>query len=195
MTTNFSLIYPHSPSDGDETWYEKERRRLADQPFEQPIDQHNFEYPLDDWGAYCVENRDLRRSQYIAQPYQTIEMVEATSLFQSSLARADGQIVKVILWRGSIESLEVEAIVNAASETLLGGGGVDQAIHSAAGPLLVKECAHLIGGCEVGDAKITKGYALPAHYVLHTVGPILRDNLFPDHEALRRCYSSCFKIS
>ncbi|XP_059497670.1 ADP-ribose glycohydrolase MACROD1-like isoform X3 [Stegostoma tigrinum] len=148
-------------------------------------------------------DRAERRSYYKTERFVILdeiqtwkELAEEEKFRQpfSHFGKDDVMNQKLSIMQEDITKLEIDTIVNAANSSLMGGGGVDGAIHAGAGPLLQKECSTL-GGCKTGDAKITSGYCLPAKYVIHTVGPIVQGKERLPEKALQSCYIKSLKLA
>ncbi|XP_070834076.1 ADP-ribose glycohydrolase MACROD2 isoform X5 [Chaetodon trifascialis] len=147
-------------------------------------------------------DREERRKEYRRQDFISLDKIPTWREENRSNEKEEGKELtgggglsdKVSLYKGDITVLEVDAIVNAANSSLLGGGGVDGCIHKAAGSCLYDEC-HSLNGCETGKAKITCGYDLPARYVIHTVGPVARGHVGPtETNDLTSCYQNSLRL-
>jgi O-acetyl-ADP-ribose deacetylase (regulator of RNase III) len=186
-----AAIYPQP----ELSYYEKARRQFIAAPFENERAKETFKVPLKDWGKVCESAKEERRKFYRVDKYVTPDEFSKNASLQCQIAsKKSGKVLDVFITRTTVSKIEADAAINPANETLLGGGGGDKEIHDGAGPNLVKECAHIKGGCDVGKAKVTKGYDLPAKYVIHTVGPLLKSDGKGDDRALKSCYTSSLAL-
>lgn len=172
------------------SWFEAARLRYIHAPFSNSREESEYRIPLHEWKTYCHEH-DRSLYYHVAKAAQDVDQIIAKELGEFSVT-IEGVCKKIVLSNVHIESAKVDAVVNAANETLLGGGGVDEAIHGGAGPNLIRECATL-KGCHVAQAKVTKGYDLPSTFVIHTVAPILDHEGKPQPELLLACYIESLK--
>ena len=148
-------------------------------PFDSEEDKFEYDLPLERYLSLEIPQKvGLSVKDVMMQPHTLCKTINGRD---------------IIVWQGDITKLKVDAIVNAANESLLGGGGVDKAIHDAAGTNLVRECSTL-GGCNPGESKITKGYKLPSKTVIHTVGPILSETDELQPKLLASCYKSALAL-
>ncbi|AAZ11372.1 hypothetical protein, conserved [Trypanosoma brucei brucei TREU927] len=145
-----------------------------------PAERAIFDVPIENW--LSIDRSSLSGWKCAVPRPVTIEQLRPVD-------PSDAILRHIALYRGPVTDLQLDAIVNAANTRCLGGGGVDGAIHRVAGPLLLRECA-TFNGCQTGECRLTKGYQLPARYVLHTVGPVGEK---PD--MLRKCYRSILSLA
>lgn len=177
-------------------FHDTERVRFLSKPFATLSDKIAFETPLHLWGIVCDYLGQERRSNYRIPKgsYIPLEDMSKAAFYSCDItSKKTGQTIGVHLTDQPINRFETDGVINAANESLLGGGGVDKRLHDGAGPNLVRECA-LHDGCQVGEAVITKGYDLPNKYVLHTVGPLLKPSGKGDEKALTACYKSSLEL-
>jgi len=182
-----------SPLSSSATWIEQQKKEIL----ERPVDP--LELTISLW-----TDRTLKRQHYACGGnYITLDAIPLLCIdYENAPPSLDKDIPdtlralysKLSVLLVDVTRIEIDAIVNAANEGLLGGGGVDEAIHKAAGPLLQRECASLPTLCMTGHSVITKGYRLPASYCIHTVGPYLDNEGKPQPELLKSCYTTCLDL-
>ena len=163
------------------------RRRLAEAPFKREEDAEIYAVPFEEWPSYKAQHPKVSRK------YGTTLAELAGEKHQHTLQVGEVQY-RLLVWRGSVCDLEVDAVQNAANGSLLGGGGVDGAIHDTAGPLITRECADRYEAVDTAGTVITKGYRLPANYVIHTVGPVYYHDQSNAPRLLATCYKRTFEL-